>query len=79
MEKTSQDRCKEGFNLVTLTKAYDDKNVVVEKYKDANSRILSMNPLTQLRHILYAYDREIYKNLLTDFQRNRFEEYLEAM
>lgn len=69
-------RCKESFNLMILAKAYDEKNLTIEKYKEDNSRILSMNPLTHLRHILYAYNKEDYKNLLTDFQRSRFEDYL---
>ena len=71
-------RNQESFSLTVLTKAYEQKKEVVEAYKTDNIRILSMNPLTQLRHILYAYDSEDYKNLLTDFQRSRFDEYLKV-
>ena len=69
-------RNKDDFNLFTLTQAYEEKNPLVENYKQENSKILSMNPLTQLRHILYGYDRDTYSRLLTDFQRTRFDEYL---
>lgn len=70
-------RIQNDFTLEILLTAYEKENKIVESYKEANDRILSMNPLTQLRHILYGYDKEAYSRLLTDFQRKRFDEYLQ--
>ena len=34
-----------------------------------------MNPYTMLRHILYSYNSEKYKSLLTPFQMQNLEKY----
>ena len=67
----------EQFGLNTLIDAYDKSNKQVEAYRKANENILSMNPYTLLRHILYKYDKEKYGMLLTELQRKHFEDFLE--
>ena len=69
-------RSNSDFNLEDLSNAYDEKFEIVQKYKDANDRILSMNPYTMLRHILYVYDKETYTILLSEIQKRNFDDYL---
>lgn len=65
-----------NLTLEELSKAYDEQNSIVAQYKETNSRVLSMNPYTTLRHILYASDNEMYSRLLTDLQKDNFNEFL---
>lgn len=82
LEKRSTDfleeiqKCNPDFNLPNLSKAYEKNFNIVEDFKEKNKKILSMNPYTMLRHILYASDKDLYLNLLTSLQRDKFEEFL---
>lgn len=69
-------KCNPDFNLASLSKAYEENFSIVDKYKEKNIKILSMNPYTMLRHILYASNKDLYLNLLTSLQRDNFNEFL---
>jgi len=69
-------RCNPEFDLIQLTESYDTEHEKVEKYKKDNEKILSMNPYTMLRHMLYAFDQEKYNILLTEIQRKNFDDFI---
>lgn len=70
-------RSDSDFSLTELTKAYDEKNEIVTEYKSSSIVVLYMNPLTFLRHTLYAYNKERYEKLLTDLQKHNFDAFLD--
>ena len=52
-------RCDSSFSISQLTESFENEISIVEKYKQDNEKILSMNPYTMLRHILYSHNREV--------------------
>ncbi len=69
-------RCDSSFSISQLTESFENEISIVEKYKQDNEKILSMNPYTMLRHILYSHNREVFSVLLTDLQKNNFDSFL---
>lgn len=69
-------RCNSTFSISQLTDSFESNIKDVEKYKHDNEKILSMNPYTILRHILYAHDNETFSALLTDIQKNNFDSFI---
>lgn len=67
-----------NISIKVLVSAFDKKYEVVNNYVDYARRVglvYSMNPYTQLRHILYAYDKEKYSSLLNSIQKINFDHY----
>ena len=69
-------RCNQDFSLNELTESYETHIEKVKEYKKNSEKILSMNPYTMLRHMLYSYHKSEYAALLTDAQRKNYDDFL---
>jgi putative GTP pyrophosphokinase len=72
-------KAKSDLGLNELIQAFECGKEKVEEYKDKNPNIYSMNPLTQLRHILYLFDKATYSKLLNENQKFNFDQYIEGV
>jgi len=63
-----------------LQNALDQCKEKIERYKEfqRETYLNRMNPYTIIRHALYLHNKEAYRNLLFELQRENFEKWLES-